>query len=108
MTTEEAKEYAKHMTYSDAVQNALKAKCVPYRKATLMKLHELLDIIEYREAVKLSNTRRRLLLAKAESLKAYCLEQADCDECIFHLNGECIFGDYPLEWCITTLKEANT
>lgn len=46
MTREEAEEYAKEMTYRDAVYNALQGKCIPYRKATLIKLHELLDIID--------------------------------------------------------------
>lgn len=52
MTKEEAKEYAKSMSYRTAVYNALQAKCVPYRKATLIKLHELLDIVELWETVK--------------------------------------------------------
>jgi hypothetical protein len=46
MTKEEAEEYAKEMTYSDAVHNALQGKCIPYRKATLIKLYELLDKLE--------------------------------------------------------------
>ncbi len=46
MTKEEAEEYAKKMTYRDAVYNALQGKCIPYRKATLIKLYELLDSIE--------------------------------------------------------------
>ena len=46
MTREEAEEYAKEMTYRNAVYNALQGKCIPYRKATLIKLHELLDMIE--------------------------------------------------------------
>lgn len=46
MTREEAKEYAKEMTYRDAVYNALQGKCIPYRKATLIKLYELLDMVE--------------------------------------------------------------
>ena len=46
MTREEAEEYAKNMTYRNAVYNALQGKCIPYRKATLIKLHELLDKIE--------------------------------------------------------------
>ena len=49
MTREEAKEYAKNMTYRNAVCNALQGKCIPYRKATLIKLYELLDTIEPRE-----------------------------------------------------------
>ena len=49
MTREEAKEYAKDITYRDAVYNALQGKCIPYRKATLIKLHELLEKIEPQE-----------------------------------------------------------
>lgn len=46
MTREEAEEYAKEMTYRDAVYNALQGKCIPYRKATFIKLYELLDKLE--------------------------------------------------------------
>lgn len=46
MTGEEAEEYAKEMTYRNAIYNALQGKCIPYRKATLIKLHELLDMVE--------------------------------------------------------------
>ena len=46
----EAEEYAKNMTYRDAVYNALQGKCIPYRKATLIKLYELLDMVEPQES----------------------------------------------------------
>jgi hypothetical protein len=49
MTREEAEEYAKKMTYRDAVYNALQGKCIPYRKATHIKLHELLDMVKPQE-----------------------------------------------------------
>lgn len=49
MTNEEAEDYAKEMTYRDAVYNALQGKCIPYRKATLIKLYELLDMVEPQE-----------------------------------------------------------
>lgn len=49
MTREEAEEYAKEMTYRDAVYNALRGKCIPYRKATLIKLYELLDMVDPQE-----------------------------------------------------------
>lgn len=51
MTREEADEYAKKMTYRDAVWNALQGKCIPYRKATLIKLYELLDMVESQKTV---------------------------------------------------------
>lgn len=44
MTKEEAVEYAKTMSYTDAVYNALQGRAVPYKKATKIKLDELLKI----------------------------------------------------------------
>ena len=44
MNLEEAQKIAQKMCFKDAVYNALHAKCVPYRKATKIKLNELLDI----------------------------------------------------------------
>ena len=46
MTVDEAKEYAKTMTYEDAVYNALQGRAVPYKKATKIKLDELLMIVK--------------------------------------------------------------
>ena len=44
MNMEEAKIIADKMSFTSAVYNALNAKCVPYRKATKIKLNELLNI----------------------------------------------------------------
>ena len=44
MTVEEAKEYAKTMSYGEAVYNALQGRAVPYKKATKIKLDELLKL----------------------------------------------------------------
>lgn len=46
MNTEQAKEIAKQMTYRDAVYNALRGRCVPFKKATAIKLKELLNVVE--------------------------------------------------------------
>lgn len=46
MNMEDAKKVAETMTYRDAVYNALQGKCVPFKKATKIKLYELLDKIE--------------------------------------------------------------
>lgn len=46
MTKEEAEEYAKKMTYQDAIYNLLKARCIPYRKATFIKVNELIKALE--------------------------------------------------------------
>lgn len=43
MTVEEAKEYAKTIDYEEAVYNALQGRAVPYKKATKIKLDELLE-----------------------------------------------------------------
>lgn len=46
MTKEEAELYAKNMTYRDALYNLMQAKSIPYKKATFIKIHQLLDLIE--------------------------------------------------------------
>lgn len=46
MTREEAEKYAKNMTYREAIYNLKQAKSVPYRKATFIKVAELLDELE--------------------------------------------------------------
>ena len=49
MNRDEANEYAKDMTYMDALANLKAAKCVPYKKATLAKVQELVDLLESKE-----------------------------------------------------------
>lgn len=46
MTREEAEKYAKNMTYREAICNLKQAKSVPYRKATFIKINELLNELE--------------------------------------------------------------
>ena len=46
MTREEAEKYAKNMTYREAIYNLKQAKSVPYRKATFIKVNELLDELD--------------------------------------------------------------
>lgn len=46
MTREEAEKYAKNMTYREAIYNLKQSKSVPYRKATFIKVNELLDELE--------------------------------------------------------------
>ena len=48
MTREEAEKYAENMTYREAIHNLKHAKSVPYRKATFIKVNELLDELEPR------------------------------------------------------------
>ena len=93
MTREEAVEYAKNMTYCDAVYNALQGKCVPYRKATLIKLHELLDKLEP-ESCEDAISRQAVLdklnrLIEVERLQGtdemgYGRERVSAYECMIH------------------------
>ncbi len=46
MNVEQAKEYAKTMTYSEAVSNVRYSKGIKYRKATMIKLRELAEIAD--------------------------------------------------------------
>lgn len=46
MTKEEAEIFADKMSYNEAVYYALQAKCVPYKKATRIKLYRLLKLME--------------------------------------------------------------
>lgn len=46
MNKEEAEEYAKTMTYKEAVNNLKQARAIPYRKATLIKVYELAEMLD--------------------------------------------------------------
>ena len=46
MTENEAIEYAKTMTFRNAIYNLKQAKCIPYKKATFIKINELLNLLE--------------------------------------------------------------
>lgn len=46
MTREEAQEYAKTMSYKEAVLNCIHSKGIAYRKASLIKLRELAEIAD--------------------------------------------------------------
>lgn len=46
MNTEQAKAYAKTMSYSEAVANVKYGKGIKYRKATMIKLKELAEIAD--------------------------------------------------------------
>lgn len=52
MTREEAEKYAENMTYREAIHNLKQAKSVPYRKATFIKINELLDELEQEPTTK--------------------------------------------------------
>lgn len=51
MTKEKAREYAETMTFRDAINNLIQSKCVPYRKATFIKIRKLLKMVESNESI---------------------------------------------------------
>jgi hypothetical protein len=46
MNRTQAEEYAKTMTYKQAISHIWKGKGIAYRKATMIKLHELAEIAD--------------------------------------------------------------
>ena len=59
MNTEQAKEYAKTMTYTGAVRNVMYAKGIHYKKATKIKLRELAaiaDALDISDALEIAPT----------------------------------------------------
>lgn len=46
MNMQEAKKVAERMSYRQAVLNCLDARCVPFRKATKIKMKQLLELID--------------------------------------------------------------
>lgn len=62
MNLEEAKKVADNMSYTQAVYNALGAKGVPFRKATKIKLQELLEI-----AKQLDKQKQNLMIKKEKN-----------------------------------------
>ena len=53
MTKEEAEKYAENMAYREAIYNLKQAKSVPYRKATFIKVNELINELEQEPMVKI-------------------------------------------------------
>ena len=53
MTVEKALEYSSKMSYGVAVYNLLKARFIPYRKATFIKIHELINKLEQEPCVEI-------------------------------------------------------
>jgi len=67
MTREEAKEFANNMSYREAIYNLMQAKSIPYRKATFIKINELLKALEQEPILD-------KIRADIEDLTYYCCE----------------------------------
>lgn len=71
MTREEAQEYAKTMSYKEAVLNCIHSKGIAYRKASLIKLRELAEIADKLERDN-DMTREEAKQVLENELKANC------------------------------------
>ena len=84
MNRTQAEEYAKTMTYKQAIGNIWTSKGIKYRKATMIKLHELAEIAD------------KLVLCKD------CKHREHCHETIAHTKEHDGFREHwsePIEWC---------
>lgn len=78
MTREEAEKYAENMTYREAICNLKQAKSVPYRKATFIKINELLNELE-------QESRKGHWIEHEESISTAFkhLRECSCCKCYF-------------------------
>ena len=103
MTVEEAKEYANTMSYEDAVYNALQGRAVPYKKATKIKLDELLE-----KAKELDELKRKEQMSQ-EVTPQFAIDYLldDCEDCPEYKDGECVTESHCFEvkqMCIKALR----
>ena len=78
MNLEQAKEYAKTMTYSQAISNIKHGKGIKYRKATMIKLRELAEIAD-RYDRKTENSSKNPNNCETCRFELYCPEM--CEGC---------------------------
>ena len=110
MTREEAEKYANNMTYRDAINNLMKARCIPYRKATFIKVNELLKALEQEpyDDAKYHEEHREVVVDKTvweDAKRALEQEPAYCDRNI------CLKNEYNGIGCdeceVTKSQESN-
>lgn len=78
MDTEQAKEYAKTMTYSEAVSNVRYSKGIKYRKATMIKLRELAEIADSLDKANTLQTEVEEICDRADRNCNECWKQLHC------------------------------
>lgn len=89
MNTEQAKEYAKTMTYSQAVSNIKNGKGIKYRKATMIKLRELAEIADRLELADVSWMENERVIEMA--LNDCKTKHNRCENC----GTKCMWRDEP-------------
>ena len=108
MNTEQAKEYAKTMTYSEAVSNVRYSKGIKYRKATMIKLRELAEIADRLDAeqTELQSKGKLIYMEDAiQAIKEY-LDLCCITEAKFHKGFEDYNGEIAKE-IISVIAEPN-
>ena len=80
MTREKAEEYAKTMTYEDALHNLSRARAIPYRKATLIKVNELIKALSQEPTIGQLFSCEELEELRSKIWKQ--VEQEPCDDAI--------------------------
>ena len=70
MNSSQAEEYAKTMTYKEAISNIRTGKGVRYRKATMIKLHELAEIAD--KLVRCKDCKFKRLYDEGDTKYYYC------------------------------------
>lgn len=80
MNMKEAEEIAKKMTYMDAVYNALQGKCVPFKKATRIKLNELLNILGQKNKYQSKCDDCMYYAPNINNANSTCLNGASCTQ----------------------------
>lgn len=91
MTREEAKKYAENMTYREAIYNLKKAKSVPYRKSTFIKVNELLDELDQEPCVDAVSRAEVIRIAKEMYLEVanMDLDVKTISDCISYTSSKC-------------------
>ena len=113
MNTEQAKEYAKTMTYSEAVANVKYSKGIKYRKATMIKLRELAEIADRLDTADTPQTEKRIdrdgdvwewrgdawyCIGQADTPQTDCKEPIECEGCGEHICIGCEHQVRKEEW----------
>jgi hypothetical protein len=91
MIREEATKYAENMTYREAIHNLKQAKSVPYRKATFIKVNELLDELDQEPCEDAVSRAEVIRIAKEMYLEVanMDLDVKTISDCISYTSSKC-------------------
>lgn len=96
MTKEEAEIYAKTMTYEDALYNLSQARAIPYKKATLIKVNELIKALSQEPTEKPITVDE--MEREYEKSKALFHKIVECDDAISRQAIMRLIENKPYDW----------